>query len=205
MRWMGLPAELISRRVIGLDTSSKCIGWALFEGTRLLKFGKFQLEGADHGQKLLQAYSELYDLFKASKADSVYVEMPYRSSAYGILMWYIGVVLLAHYAVYTREIPKGNKLQSRAIKTAMGVEAGKNHDHNKQIMVSKVNEQFGLSLKFKAGDKAKLLSGDDIADAIAAGWTGVQKEILDHEQRRRLHTKSNRPRTSTRKAKTRRS
>lgn len=201
---MGQLTQQALRRYIGLDTSSKCIGWALFEGTRLLKYGKIQLKGESHGQRLLQAYSELHDLFKASNSDAVFVEMPYRSSSYGILMWYIASVLLAHYAAYGRELPKQNMLQSKSVKAVMGVEAGKNHDHNKKIMVAKVNEQFGLSLKFTPKDKDKKVSTDDIADAIAVGWTGIQKDLAANEPRRRPYSKSGYASTSTRKAPSRR-
>lgn len=187
--------------IIGLDTSSKCIGWSLFEDGRLVTYGKHRLDSGKHGEKLANFNEFLIKLFSAHQANEVIIEMPYRSSAYGILMWYIAVVLLSHYQVYERELPAKNMLQTRTIKTCLGVESGKDHNENKALMVARINDMFGLNLVFKPKDISKIVSGDDIADAIAVAWAWQEKERRVAGNDRRHDSGSGRARTRTRKVK----
>lgn len=196
---LSLPSGTNKLRVLGLDTSSKCIGWGLFEGKKLLKYGKYRFDPShEHGQKLLQFHNFLTDLFKASKPDEVIIEMPYRSSAYGILMWYVAVVLLAHFEVLGKELPKHNQMHPRSIKDLMEVVNKKKstHDEHKATMVARINELFGLVLEFRPRDVTKRESGDDIADAIATAWAWIRREyMLTHGRPADYKPSRNRKRT----------
>lgn len=191
-----------AKRTLGLDTSSKVVGYGLFEGTELIDCGREVLVGEDHGQKLLHLYNFLLDLFNASNPDDVVIEMPYRSSAFGVLSWYIGAVLMAHYHSLGRELPKRNRMQPRIIKQYMGVPSGLTHDANKAVMVRRVNELFGLNLVYRTKDPAKRVSQDDTADGIAAAWAWIQK-LAGADGRGRSNTRQNRARKRARKASTR--
>lgn len=50
------------------------------------------------------------------------------------------------------------------VPTSTNPDKTKRHDENKAIMCRRINELYGLGLKF---DNSKLTAGDDIADAIA--------------------------------------
>ena len=43
------------------------------------------------------------------------------------------------------------------------------YDLRKKAMVDRINELYGLDLRFKADDKTKKVSQDDTADGIAVG------------------------------------
>lgn len=195
-------------RLLSLDTSSVCVGYAVFDDKRLVTFGKHVQVGKEHGEKFSTFLQWLIALLKLHKPDAVVVELPFggprRGYTYGVLMQYIAVVMLAHFDVFGKELPDQNKVQAKKVKLMMEVESGKNHDQNKQIMVDRVNRLFKLNLKFVKKDPHKKLSQDDIADAIAVGHTWLLLRETPNELNRRPVNRRNRVRTRTRKASPRR-
>jgi Holliday junction resolvasome RuvABC endonuclease subunit len=166
------PPELPpGHRLLALDTSSTCIGWAYFEGGELRDFGKLPLSSRG-----ALGLVEFEDWLVAQLAEfdphDVAVEWPFpgrNPKTYGILMQVVTVVQLQHVRYYGREIPKPNQVEAHAVKRLLKRPKGTNPDNTKRMMVEYINSRLGLSLKYKDNDKTKRVSDDDIADAIAVG------------------------------------
>lgn len=162
-------------KVLGLDISSKFVGWAVFEDLEPRQHGLYRQQGKDHGEKLHTYLNWLLGIFKEFKPDNVVIELPFagrRRKTFGILTLYTAVTMLAHWRYFSRELPEDNKLQAREIKHLMQVTKGEDHDENKQIMTDAINRLFGLNLRFDATDTSKRYSEDDIADsyAVVLSW-----------------------------------
>lgn len=174
MRKKKLSRAVVSRRkpecVLGLDTSSVCVGFSLFTGSRLSKYGRYVQVGKGHGERLMHFQDWLLEQFVAFRPDQVVVEMPYsgrRRHAFGVLMLYYGAVISTFFRWAGMEMPKENQVQANVVKRRLEMDKGSSHAERKRMMVDKINELYGLKLKYKATDKHKKVSEDDTADAIA--------------------------------------
>lgn len=159
-------------RVLALDVSSVCVGYANLDGGQLGPHGRYHPEGAHHGEKLLSFHTWLVKTLASFEPDQLVVETPYpgrRSSAYGVLSMYLGVVLSAYFSWSGQELPDDNRMPPNLVKQMLKVKKGTTHDDRKLLMIKEINRRFGLRLVWKAGDKQKKVSQDDTADAIAVG------------------------------------
>lgn len=159
-------------RILALDTSSVCVGFAVFDGEELKRYGRFLQKGVDHGERLHQFRLWLLATLKELQPDQLIFEAPFagrRRYAFGVLMMYVAVVLMSHVQWADAEIPSENRVPAAQVKRILKAERGATHETRKRLMVLAMNKAYGLSLKFKSNDKAKRVSEDDVADAIALG------------------------------------
>jgi Holliday junction resolvasome RuvABC endonuclease subunit len=160
-----------THRLFALDTSSSCVGWALFVGGELRQFGKLPLT-ARGAAGLVQFADWLTPTLVELHPDEVAVEWPFpgrNPKTYGMLMQVIAVVMIGHFRYRGAELPKSNQVEAHAVKRLLKRPRPTGAQSVKQLMVEYINTRFGLQLKFKANDKTKRISDDDIADAIAVG------------------------------------
>lgn len=165
--------------MVALDVSSVAVGWAGFEGTNLAGYGKYIQIGKEHGQKLWNFRGFLLELLETHQPDHLVVEMPYagrRRYTYGVLMLYLSVVLQTHWEFFGYEMPSEDRVAAHQVKRRMQMPKGTDHENRKRLMVNEINQLYGLNLKFKAKDKTKKVSDDDIADAIAVGRARLLQE-----------------------------
>ena len=169
------PAELYSEYEIHqvegdltltFDISSSCVGWAVGLGGLLVNYGKFVFKTtATLGEKIW-AFSEFVDsLFATYKPVRVLLEEPLKRAKVRVHFEFLGVLRLHHMLYMGEDIPKAHFISPTLVKTHMHVQRGQSHTDNKQIMVEKVNQVFGLNLKFHPN--SSIHSDDDVADAIA--------------------------------------
>jgi Holliday junction resolvasome RuvABC endonuclease subunit len=157
-------------RTLGLDVSSVCVGYAVFDGAALVDYGKHHQVGAEHGEKLASFAAWLAGLLAEFAPDHLVVEQPYpgqRRHTYGVLSMYIGVVLAQHWARYGAEMPKAHRVPAHRVKRALGVKKGADHAANKEIMVREINRRYGTGLRYAKAATSRHTSDDDVADAIA--------------------------------------
>jgi|SRR6266850_5977890 len=169
-------------RILALDVSGSCTGWAFGLYGKLEDYGKYiQKQSGSKGKKLAQFADWLTSLLEAKKPTVVLIEKPYRgrnSNVLANLSKFIAVVELCAYLTLDLELEDSWFLDPRSIKHALKVQKGKDYDDNKKIMVNKINNLFGLKLKYSQ-KKSKKLSDDDVADAIAvlvAFWSRDDNE-----------------------------
>jgi len=157
-------------RILALDVSGTCTGWAFGLYGKLEDYGKYiQKQSGSKGKKLAQFADWLTSLLEAKKPTVVLIEKPYRgrnSNVLANISKFIAVVELCAYLTLDLELDDSWFLDPRFIKRALKVQKGRDYDDNKKIMVNKINDLFGLKLKYSQ-KKSKKLSDDDIADAIA--------------------------------------
>lgn len=161
-----------NERILALDTSSVCIGWAVFDEGELIKSGRYRIDGTGHGEKLVAFRGWLAKMLVEWKPAQLVYERPFagrRRHAFGVLSLYVAVLAIAHWEFFGTEIPDANSVPAREVKRRNKMRKGTSHDQNKKIGVLLANQLYGLSLKFKSNDKTKKVSEDDRADAILLG------------------------------------
>lgn len=160
-------------RVLALDSSSRACGWSIFDDGQLVAHGFYRQSGEGHGERLMRFRHWLLEIMGCWLPTLVIYEAPYQGrmkNTFGILSRYVGIIEAAHFEHYGREFEKEQAVAAHLVKRAIGAKKGADHEANKKIVVLLVNEQFGLSLKFKANDTNKKTTQDDEADAIALNW-----------------------------------
>jgi Holliday junction resolvasome RuvABC endonuclease subunit len=179
-----LPVGEGDERVLGLDTSSKCIGWAVFDNGQLTQHGRFVLPGKCHGEKLAALRVWLMQLLAEFRPTRLVYEAPYRGlngTTFGVLSRYAGMVECCHFEHFLAGIPAEDAVPAKEVKRAIGAPSAKRgklarsrkkgrapkrladetHTQNKLIVLNMVNERFGLGLKLEENDES---------DAIALTW-----------------------------------
>lgn len=156
--------------ILALDLSTSCVGWCLGIDTDLVLWGKYVFKrSAGIGEKL-HAFAEwLQVLIDTYKPDRILLEEPLKRKGNTTARHYemLGVVRQVWRSRTGTEILKSWIISSTTVKTHMKVKRGRNHSHNKAIMVDKVNDLYNLKFQYAS---SKHRSDDDIADAIAV-WT----------------------------------
>ena len=156
------------RVILGFDISSSCVGWAVYCDRDLVKYGKYVFKTtAEIGEKLL-AFESFFEVLLDTYDPKVIVyEKPLSArrinNARSVEM--VGVLRKVWRERSGGEIKNSWIITARTVKNRLNVPRGRNHDHNKKIMVEKINRMYGLSLKYDPNSKYK--SDDDVADAIA--------------------------------------
>lgn len=157
-------------RVLALDLSSVCVGWSIFDEGGPSGHGKYQQKGKGHGEKLTKFSAWLQKMLDEARPDIVVVEKPYPSrnrNAYRALTLYIGKVIELHWQYFGEELSDESQVSSHTVKAALRFPKGQNHEDNKRIAVGCINDLYDLTLRYKKNDRAKDISDDDVADAIA--------------------------------------
>jgi Holliday junction resolvasome RuvABC endonuclease subunit len=159
-------------RVLALDLSSKCVGYAVFEGTDLVDHGKYVTEGVSHDERLLRFQLWLMQLFDAVHPEELVVERAFsgrQRNAYGVLMLYHGALMASWFAFRGEPLPDECRIMAKSVKRLLGFKQLTSHDARKKQAVQAINKLYRLRLKYKSHDPFKKVSEDDVADAIAAG------------------------------------
>jgi hypothetical protein len=166
--------ELGFFRVLAFDISSVACGWSVFEAGTLTDSGVYYQLGRDHGERLMHFGRFLGELFERIEPTHVAYEEPFQGrqkNAFGVLQFYIAVLLAAHFEYFEYEVPNANRITAREVKRLNNFPSGLTHAQNKALAVERVNLRYGLDLRY-GGEHHKLDSDDDIADAILvnAAW-----------------------------------
>ena len=170
----------MSEKILALDISGTATGWAFGFDGKLENFGKYIVKQSESkGQKLLEFSKFLEELFYNKSPDIILIERPFKgrnSNVLANLSKFIAIAEMAAYKVLSLEINDSWFLDPRQIKRLLKVRKGRDHDENKKNMVQKINNLYGLRLKYKI-NKNKKYCDDDISDAIAilTAWWKLNK------------------------------
>lgn len=168
-------------RVLAIDSSSTCVGYAVFDGELLVAYGKYIQVGDDHGEKLAGFRHWLIEQYVKYEPHEVVFEAPYsgrRRFTYAILSYYVATILESHFSHFGIELPKVNKVAAHMVKKLNQMPKSASHEGNKKQAVLLANQLYSLGLKYKTNDKTKKVSDDDVADAILLGraWLLAQED-----------------------------
>jgi len=156
-----------SKRILAFDISSSCVGWAVGVNGDIRFYGRLVFKStATVGEKLAAFEEFLFVLLKAYDPHKVIVEKTVSRRGVTTLRHaeLFGVLRKVWYQHKKEEIKPSWIISAITIKKALDVKSGRDHSHNKEIMVNRINDLLNISL---ACDSSKLRSEDDVADAIA--------------------------------------
>jgi RNase H-fold protein (predicted Holliday junction resolvase) len=161
------------KTVIAFDLGVNCIGWALAMDGQLMLYGKFVFKKGEEIPAKLSIFREyLETLLEVYEPDVVVVEKPVSRKGDTTHRHYelLGVVKETVFTTLGYAIKDAWVISALTVKSLLKVPTSTNpdrrkrHDENKAIMCRRINELYGLGLKF---ENSKQAAGDDIADAIA--------------------------------------
>lgn len=156
---------IMSTKLIGLDTSSNCSGWAIFIDGEFCSSGAINCKKEKNSDiRLQQMCLELLSFLNKEKPDIVAIEMPVvtrNAQAQRTLTMITGVVYgwcIQNQSIYESLRPaEWRSLISKEKK-------GRKRDELKIWSINKVNELFGVTL-----------SQDDESDAILVAQAIINK------------------------------
>src|SRR6266567_7996075 len=157
-------------KVLALDVSGSCTGWSFGIDGHLEGYGKFiSKTSGSRGKRLFEFGQWIEVILDNKKPDIIVIEKPYKgrnSNVLANLSKFISVVELAAYKVLALELDEEWFIDPKSVKKALKVKKGKDYNDNKRLMVAKINNLYGLKLKYGL-NKSKSYNDDDIADGIA--------------------------------------
>lgn len=167
---------------LAFDLSSSACGWAVGQSGKLERYGKLVFKGSSGIGEKLVSFGELCDvLLQTFRPNLTVLEYPLSRHNKVTQRHYelVGVLRAAVYANLGYEIEQTHFIAPVTIKKWLEIPKGKgaNHDHNKLLMVNKINDLFDLQLRYDPNSKAQ--TDDDTADAIAALVTWYRREGRD--------------------------
>jgi Holliday junction resolvasome RuvABC endonuclease subunit len=154
---------------LAFDLSSSCCGWAVGQDETLERYGKFIFKSTAGTSEKLAAFAGLVDVLLATfQPNEVILENPLSGRAKVTARHFelVGILRATVYARLGYEIEQEHFISPKTVKKWMEVPSGTDHNNNKLIMVNKINDLFGLQLKYDPN--SKIHTDDDTADAIAA-------------------------------------
>lgn len=162
--------------VIGIDASTTCTGYGVFEDNKLIDYGCIRPEGDSWRERLINEGPEFKDLLIKYRPDKIYMEnVPLMGKQMQTLVilgavqgFFIGITS-------SLNIPVEFLLPSQW-RSIMGLYDGTKTGTKKEAMKEKAvkmaNDLFGLSLTWIGGKSKK--NQDDIAEGILIAYSQIR-------------------------------
>lgn len=162
--------------VIGIDASTTCTGYSVFENNQLIDYGCIRPEGANWRERLVNEGSALKALFEKYSPSQIYMEnvplMGRQMETLVILGAVQGFILGLATSLH---IPIDFILPS-SWRSKMGLydgtKSGMKKDAMKEAAVKRANQMFGLSLNWVKPKSKK--NEDDVAEAILIAYSQIK-------------------------------
>lgn len=152
-------------RLLALDQASKCTGWAIFEDSKLEKYGKIFLDDPNIDTRLVQLRQNIWALIESENINEVVFEdiqqqnnVANNVQTFKVLAEVYGVV---SELLQELEIPHSTVLAS-SWKSTLGIK-GRTRTEQKKNAQSYAEQNYGIHVI------------QDIADAICIGTHHIQK------------------------------
>lgn len=161
----------------GIDASTSCTGWSIFDGNSLIAHGAIRpKESAEWRDRVMQECMELSRIFKEYRPQILYAEdVPNKPGQ--LTMQKLGVmqgVLLSLCAAYHIKpyflLPANWR---RDMELFDGTRDGMHRDILKEKAILMANDIFGLSLLWNGAKSKK--TEDDEAEAILIAYSQIRK------------------------------
>ena len=157
-------------RILGLDASTTCTGWCLFEDNKVIDYGNIR-PPKEYGlwrDKIAYLTQEIFKLLDKLNADEVCVEVPLCSvaniktvrtlfSLHGAIM---GVCSLVGVPIIPIEVSEWRQ----SLGLLKDLPKGRTKNILKQRSIDLANKLYGLDLVYKSPSSQS--NQDDIADSI---------------------------------------
>lgn len=158
--------------IMGLDASTKCSGWCIFQDNKLITYGKIIPEDLnwDWRKRVIYMMSEVAKLIKEYKVDTIVKEKPLRSLAnvntLEQLFCLDGAILGLSAALHVLFIPVevNGWRKTLGILKDMPKDVKDKRSILKERSIKLANELYNLDLIWKS--PTSKFNDDDISDAI---------------------------------------
>lgn len=168
-------------KIIALDASTSCTGYAVFEDDQLVAYGKIKPNGNDWRNRIMDETLEIAALIREYHPRVIIAEdVPKKPGANTLQK--LGAVhgmilsLCAGFRIKPMFVLPTNWRHELGMFD--GTRAGMKRDVMKERAVHMANEQFGLDLQWISPTSSK--NDDDVAEAVLIGWSYVIKS-QNHE------------------------
>lgn len=165
-------------KVIGIDASTTCTGYSVFEGKRLVHYSCIKPTGKTWQQRLIDEGPKLSMLIEQWKPDFIVMEnvpLVNRQMETLVILGAVQGYILAIASHYNIEVKFVMPSEWRSeIGLYDGTRAGMRREVLKRKAIEKANELFNLDLKWVAPKSKK--NQDDIAEAVLIGYSQVLNE-----------------------------
>lgn len=161
---------------LGMDCSTSCTGYAVFDGDRLIAYGKIKPHGKDWRERIMDETMAIAALFREYVPNVVVVEDVPKKPGSGTLLK-LGAV---HGMILS--LCAGFKLEPVFLLPSKwrhdlglfdGTREGMKRDVMKEKAVHMANKLFGLDLQWVSPTSTK--NDDDVAESILIGYSHVKK------------------------------
>lgn len=164
--------------VCGIDASTSCTGWSIFDNGRLMAYGAIKPKGDDWRDRVMVLTMDIFHIFKQYRPEMLYIEdIPMKKGSLTIEK--LGAVqgaILALCAAY--KIKPCFLLPSKwrgDLNLFDGTKAGLQRDVLKKKAIEMANKEFSLDLAWVAPSSKK--NDDDIAESILIAYSQIKKGV----------------------------
>lgn len=164
--------------VCGIDASTSCTGWSIFDNGRLMAYGAIKPKGDDWRDRVMVLTMDISHIFKQYRPEMLYIEdIPMKKGSLTIEK--LGAVqgaILALCAAY--KIKPCFLLPSKwrgDLNLFDGTKAGLQRDVLKKKAIEMANKEFSLDLAWVAPSSKK--NDDDIAESILIAYSQIKKGV----------------------------
>ena len=154
---------------MGIDASSTCTGWSIFQDGKLIDYGAIKPKGENWRDRLFHQKPELNKVIEKYKPEKIYMEdVPLKASGGLKTLIVLGGVQESIYDVAaTNNVPVEYILPTTWRSEGVlfdGTKEGKKREVLKQKAIEVANKKFNLELNWYSASSTR--NDDDIAEAI---------------------------------------
>ena len=150
-------------KYLGLDLSTVSTGYSIFDGPKLIEYGKIVPSANDTMDRIVEIVSKLENIICNHTVDVVLIEDVFYGSNYLTTKMLNRLAGAAYLALTERHVGKVDFAMPTDARKCFGLLP----KSNKANVVSAVNAKYKLDLKRK---------DDDIADGIVLGYAALYKD-----------------------------
>ena len=158
--------------ILSLDCSTTCVGWAVFEKDKLIKYGRIEptVKGLEWRDRVHNLLVQLEDLILQYKPTMIYQEdVPMGGSGGALILSQLNY-LQGAFSVIEQKYCDVEYISVSTWRKNIGINSGKDQrrDAKKIKSIEKANELFNINLplEFTSGGNYKPCGSDDISDSI---------------------------------------
>lgn len=163
--------------VMGIDASTTCTGWSIFDGKDLIDYGCIKPLGDDWRERMVAEGPEIIALIKKYNPEKIYMEDVPLEGKFSKTMVVLGAVQGFIYGIASSlNVPIVFLLPTQwrsDIKMFNGTRDGMKRDAMKEKAVKMANALFHLELDWIKPKSKK--NQDDIAEAILIAYSQINK------------------------------
>lgn len=169
--------------IMGIDASTTSTGWAIFDGSNLIRYGVIKPKSDNWRDRLIEQGPQLANIIQTYKPEKIFMEdVPLKGSNVKALVILGAVQGFIYGVISSFNIPVFFIVPSEwrsLIGLFDGTREGTHRDMLKKKAIDKANKLFGLNLLYKS--PSSKFNEDDIAEAILLCYSQIKSKRFRHD------------------------